>query len=286
MSYVAQVEDPNVKFLKDRMKPLFATFDQEVEELNLSGLDTQRHKLLNSRIQRTTDLFSTLVVELIQGMNQTNEENLNNQIAENTKLKDNYNKLEENLIQTKIENDAHQQSLKCDSIRIHNVKVPTPPSQNSRDREDVVNTVIEYMSDANIPLERADIRSAYRPMKEGRPGSNIYVSFLRGFDRLKILRQRKTKMTENPEFQRKRQGSFITEDLTPFRQLIAYRLRQDKQRVKKSWTIDGKLKCILVGQDDNFTPISINNPYDLIKVGWETSDVKKFIRENLLKYHD
>ena len=93
-------------------------------------------------------------------------------------------------------------------------------------------------------------------------------------------------MTENHEFQRKGQGSFITEDLTPFRQLIAYKLRQDKQKAKKSWTIDGKIKCILVGQDDNVTPISISNPYDLIKVGWEKSDVKKFIRENLLKYHD
>ena len=93
-------------------------------------------------------------------------------------------------------------------------------------------------------------------------------------------------MTDNPEFQRKRQGSFITEDLTPLRQLIAYKLRQDKQKIKKSWSIDGKIKCILAGHDDNATPISINNPYDLTKAGWEPTDVKNFIRENMLKYHD
>ena len=92
-------------------------------------------------------------------------------------------------------------------------------------------------------------------------------------------------MTDNQEFQRKRSNSFITEDLTPLRQLISYRLRQDKQKIKKSWSIDGKIKCILQGQGDD-KPISINTPYDLTKVGWQSSDVKKFIRENMLKNHD
>ena len=40
------------------------------------------------------------------------------------------------------------------------------------------------------------------------------------------------------------------------------------------------------GQGDTDTPITINTPYDLVKVGWESNDVKKFIRENMLKYHD
>ena len=92
-------------------------------------------------------------------------------------------------------------------------------------------------------------------------------------------------MTDNEEFQRKRSNSFITEDLTPLRQLISYRLRQDKQKIKKCWSIDGKIKCILQGQGDD-KPISINTPYDLTKVGWQSSDVKKFIRENMLKNHD
>ena len=285
ISNMAHVEDVNVEFLQNGMKGLFETFDVEVDQLELSALDTQRHKMINARIQRVTDLFSTLVVQLISGKNQINDEKLNDVVAENIKLRDNYNKIEEELIQTKIEHDQHQQSLKCDSIRLHNVSVPTPSTQDPRAREDVVNTVIDYMADANITLERADIKSAYRPMKEGRPGSNIYVSFLRGFDRVKILRQRKTKMTDNQEFQRRRSNSFITEDLTPLRQLISYRLRQDKQKIKKSWSIDGKIKCILQGQGDD-KPISINTPYDLTKVGWQSSDVKKFICENMLKNHD
>ena len=286
MSNMAHVEDGNVKFIKNEMNRLFETLDLEVDQLELSASDTQRHKIINARIHRAFDLFSTLVVQLISGKNQINEDKLNDVIAEHSKLQDNYNKLEEELIQTKIENDAHQQSLKCDSIRLHNVSVPTPPTHDQRAREDVVNTVLDYMKDANIPLERADIKSAYRPRKEGQPGHNIYVSFLRGFDRVKILRQRKTKMTDNQEFKRKRPNSIITEDLTPLRQLISYKLRQDKQNVKTSWSIDGKIKCIRQGQGDHDQPISINTPYDLTKVGWQPSDVKKFIRENMLKNLD
>ena len=74
--------------------------------------------------------------------------------------------------------------------------------------------------------------------------------------------------------------------LTPLRQLIAYKLRQDKANIKKSWSIDGKIKCIMQGQGDTDTPITINTPYDLVKVGWESNDVKKFIRENMLKNND
>ena len=158
-----------------------------------------------------------------------------------------------------------------------------PLAQNGR--EDVTKTVLDYFSDASIPMDRADIKSAYWPMKDGVKGSNIYVSFLRGFDRIRVLKQRKAKMTDNTEFQRKRRGSFITEDLTPLRQHIAYKLRQDKLRIKKSWSIDGKLKCIKQGQSDSDTPISIDTPYDLTKVGWEPNEVKQFIRDNMLKKH-
>ena len=96
---MAQVQEANLKFLQDGMKPLFTSFEQEVESLATSGADKQRHNLINARLHKVTDLFSRLVVDLISGMNQINEEKLNNQIAENTKLQDNYNKLKDNLIQ-------------------------------------------------------------------------------------------------------------------------------------------------------------------------------------------
>ena len=52
------------------------------------------------------------------------------------------------------------------------------------------------------------------------------------------------------------------------------------------WSIDGKIKCITQTQGEDDTPISIDTPYDLTKVGWHPSEVKQFINENMLKKHD
>ena len=67
ISNMAHVEDVNVEFLQNGMKGLFETFDVEVDQLELSASDTQRHKMINARIHRVTDLLSTLVVQLISG---------------------------------------------------------------------------------------------------------------------------------------------------------------------------------------------------------------------------
>ena len=93
-------------------------------------------------------------------------------------------------------------------------------------------------------------------------------------------------MTDNAEFRSKRPSSFITEDLTPLRQLISYKLRQDKTRIKKSWSIDGKIKVLKVNQSDTDKPITIDSPFDLTHVGWTPEEIKQFNRENLLHYHD
>ena len=280
MSNLSQVHEINLNYFTEGLKPLFEEFEREVETSGDGKTEQGRERRYNARLKKTSESICKLLVDLLSGVHKTCEDNTNDLNAKNSKQDESHDKLEEELIYSKIENDQQQQRLKSDTIRIHNVSVP-PQAQNGR--EDVTNTVLEYFSDANIAMERADIKSAFRPMKDGVKGSNIYVSFLRGFDRIKVLKQRKAKMTDNTEFQRKRHGSFITEDLTPLRQHIAYKLRQDKLRIKKSWSIDGKIKCIKQGMGDNDKPISIDTPYDLTKVGWEPSEVKQFIRDNLLK---
>ena len=192
-------------------------------------------------------------------------------------------RLEDELIMSKIENDKTNQRSKGDTIRIHNIAVPT---LHDREKEDVVKTVTSYMADANITMHEDTIKSAFRPMKNGIKGNNVLFTLVRNTDKIKLLRQRKTKMTDNAEFRTKRPHSFITEDLTPLRQLIAYKLRQDKTRIKKSWSIDGKIKVLKVTQSENDKPVTIDSPFDLSEVGWTSDEIKQFNRDNLLHYHD
>ena len=153
---------------------------------------------------------------------------------------------------------------------------------NSGTREDVSQSVVEYFKDANIPMDKEQIKSAVRPMKGSTKGPHIYCTFFRGSDKVNVLRKKKTNMRENPDFQRKRPNSFITEDLTPLRQLIAFKLRKDTVRIAKSWSMDGKIKCLKVGHTDDDFPITIETPYDLEKTGWSKQEIDYFIQHNLV----
>ena len=119
-------------------------------------------------------------------------------------------------------------------------------------------------------------------MKGGVKGTNIYCTFLRGSDKINVLRQRKAKMSDNDAFKRKRHNAFITEDLTPLRQLISFKLRQDKDRIAKSWSMDGKIKFLNKGHTDEDKPITIDSPYDLKEAGWSPEEIDDFINQNIL----
>ena len=88
------------------------------------------------------------------------------------------------------------------------------------------------------------------------------------------------------EFQRKRPNSFVTEDLTPLRQLIAFKLRKDPARIAKTWSMDGKIKVLKARHSATDSPITIENPYDLTKAGWSDDEVKDFIQRNLVNNED
>lgn len=194
-------------------------------------------------------------------------------------LENKYTKLKKLYVNSVIEQDKKEQRSKMETIRIHNIPAPTLTPGNY---ENVGETVSKLLEDANITMPAEKFKTAFRPMKQGTRGSNIYCTFLRTSDKLKVLRSRKTNMTDNPTFQSRRSGIFITEDLTPLRQLIAYRLRQDKTRIHKSWSVDGKIKCIKVNAAPNDKPITIDSPHDLTEAGWTEEEIEKFIDENIL----
>ena len=72
----------------------------------------------------------------------------------------------------------------------------------------------------------------------------------------------------------------MTEDLTPLRQHMAYKLRTD-ENIAVSWSIDGRLKCLKTGFKKEDKPIIIDTPYDLSKVGYSTEDIQAIIKQSL-----
>ena len=89
-------------------------------------------------------------------------------------------------------------------------------------------------------------------------------------------------MTENRDFTNKRPNVFITEDLTPLRQLISIKLRHDKDKIAKVWSMNGRIKCLKKRYTDNDKPTTIDSPYDLKEVGWSKDEIDNFVKENLL----
>ena len=74
----------------------------------------------------------------------------------------------------------------------------------------------------------------------------------------------------------------MTEDLTQLRQHMAYKLRTD-QNVAISWSIDGRLKCFKTGYKKGDTPITIDSPFDLGKLGYSVNDIHTIIKQSLFK---
>ena len=167
-------------------------------------------------------------------------------------------------------------------IRLHNIPEPTLPSGV---HEDVHKTVLDVLKDANIDIEDHMISSAQRlPVKRenGREVKTKPITFklTRRYDRNRILRLKKTHMKDNVDFQQKHKDVFMTEDLTPLRQHMAYKLRTDTN-IAVSWSIDGRLKCLKTGYKKEDKPIIIDTPYDLSKVGYSSEEIHDIIKQSL-----
>ena len=180
------------------------------------------------------------------------------------------------LITAKIELDQQKQEAKNSTIRIHNVPA-------AGEHENVNNTVVKIFKDADIDFDESKIDLSIRPSRNGIRSTTVICKLKHNFQRIILLKQRKTKMKDNETFRHKHPNVFITEDLTPMRQHIAYKLRQDKANISKSWSIDGRIKCLKVGSTSTDKPITIDSPYDLRKLNWGPERIDEIIKEHLLK---
>ena len=87
-------------------------------------------------------------------------------------------------------------------------------------------------------------------------------------------------MKENAEFQQTHKDAFMTEDLTPLRQHMAYKLRTD-DTIAVSWSIDGRLKCLKKGFKKGDKPFVIDTPHDLGKLGYSSETILAIIKQSL-----
>ena len=276
---LARILKGNLKHYNEGMKTLYDKWDDEANKMS-NEKERKAHKSINKKIQESHELHSKLTIELLNGLFQITDDNKSEQEIENEKLVKKQERLEKENIQNKLEQDKQEQRHRFETIKIHNITAP-----NST-REDVYQSVLDYFKDADIPVDKDQIKSAVRPSKGTSKSPHIYCTFFRGSDKINVLRQRKNKMSQNTDFQRKRPNSFVTEDLTPLRQLIAFKLRKDPNRIAKSWSMDGKIKCLKVGHSDTDTPITIETPYDLTKAGWSNDEVQEFVQQNLVNNED
>ena len=231
----------------ETMKQFYDTCHSEIDNSDFSDKLKKLMKKQQMFHERSTKELTKCLFNAFNGVliqHRDAYDLVNRDLEEARTSRDNY---KQELIMTKIEIDRQQQRQKCDTLRIHNIAIPELPA---REQENVAKTVTEYLKEANMNIEQESIKSAFRPLKDGVKSNNVIVTLLRSTDKLKILRQRKTNMADNAEFRNKRPNSFVTEDLTPLRQLISYKLRQDKQRIRISWSMDGKIKCLKTGQED------------------------------------
>ena len=87
-------------------------------------------------------------------------------------------------------------------------------------------------------------------------------------------------MKDNVAFQKTHKDAFMTEDLTPLTQHMAFKLRTD-DTIAVSWSIDIRLKCLKTGFKKGNKPIVIDTPHDLGKLGYSSETIHAIIKQSL-----
>ena len=228
-----------------------------------------------------TELARQILVVLFDHIENGNEKTKELETKVET-LSNALEKTNDELIATKIEMDKSNQFGRREMIRLHNIKEPT---LSEGDHENVQETVKSVLEAANIDIDDYMISSAQRlPVKrvDGKDVKTKPITFklTRRFDRNRILRSKKKQMRENTEFQAKYPQAFMTEDLIPLRQHMAFILRTDES-IETSWSIDGRLKCLKKNRAKDSKPITIDSPYDLAKTGYSKGAISTIIQQNL-----
>ena len=196
--------------------------------------------------------------------------------------------LKEEIKQQQFENDALAQYNRLENIKIHGVEY--------KGSESVVEITKEIGKYSGVKIEDSDISCGHRLMSklelDKRAASTnksekipqIIVRFNRRDVKDKLLTACKN-MQYNVECPPYLKNVRLYEDVTPLRSRIMYHLRQkdDKKAFKFVWSRGGRIYARTheeAAANPQPKPHLINNPYDMLKIGFTKSEVEAIIKGN------
>ena len=192
------------------------------------------------------------------------------------------------IIEQGFENDALGQYNRLENIKIHGVEY--------KGNESVVEITKEIGKYSGVKIEDGDISCGHRLMSKSeldkRAASTnksdkipqLIVRFNRRDVKDKLLTACKN-IQYNVECPQYLKNVRIYEDVTPLRSRIMYHLRQkdDKKAFKFVWSRGGRIYVRTheeAAANPQPKPHLINNPYDMLKVGFTKSEVDAIIKGN------
>ena len=273
------IDDVNAKHLNETLKEAM----KDVKELSKN--ERCKDTLTNATYMATQ---AKLICQFVGMLNHLNNE-IQEVKAENTTLKTEINTVKEDALKQREENitlkkalintcfnlERHQQFQNRDTFKICGIEEPT---LQPGEFENTAKTVIKALETANVPLTEQEISASYR-VPTGRDGTrsgpkNIMVKCNLHNTKDRVMRNKKV-LRVNAAFKTNYPNAFIVEQLTPLRSKVAYMLRND-ENVEKTWTINGKIKVILVGTEGNAKPKTIDSLSQLKQVmSWSDEKNRK-----------
>ena len=278
----APIDDVNAKHLNESLKVTVDGLTKPTKNERLNDVLTTKNYL---------QAQDKLNCEIVGMMNHLNDR-INGVASENTSLKTEVNslktankeqseeitRLRKILVCFGLNLERHQQFQNRDTFKICGLEEST----NSQEHEDTTDTVIKALEKADIPFKKEEISASYR-VPTGRDGShsgpkNIMVKCDLHNTKDRVMRNKKILRT-NTAFKEAHPNAFIVEQLTPLRSKVAYMLRNDAS-VEKSWTINGRIKVVLVGSEGNAKPKSIDSLSQLKQVmKWSDDKIEQLVLE-------
>ena len=197
-------------------------------------------------------------------------------------------KLEKDLREAEYQLDAQSQYNRRDNIKICGIE-----QKEGENTNEIIKKVADFIGE---PIEASDISISHRlqPRKTENVNESavkhpaIICKFVKRDTRNRVIRAKKqmSLRSDNPY-----PDAFICEDVTPLRSRIMYQLRNkdDKKAFKHVWSIDGRIYCRTPDQAEKAAEARknkqpepkatvINNPSDLLKLGWTQPEIEVLMR--------
>ena len=277
----APIDNVNVKHLNDSLKVAVdgltkPTKNERLNEVLTTNNYLQAQGKLNCELVGMINHLNDKINDVVN-VNTTLKTELDSVKTENKEQSEEITKLRKLLVSFGLNLERHQQFQNRDTFKICGLEEPTD-SQH----EDTAETVIKALEKADIPFKKEEISASYR-VPTGRDGShsgpkNIMVKCDLHNTKDRVMRNKKILRT-NTAFKEAHPNAFIVEQLTPLRSKVAYMLRNDAS-VEKSWTINGRIKVVLVGSEGNAKPKSIDSLSQLKQVmKWSDDKIEQLVLE-------